>query len=191
MTGGILRDLAIAAESRRDSKRQLNQAAGRLAKRIVETGRVGDRAHVGGRIYAIENVAWTLMNKEGETYESDPPAKTLAVYIGSWDMDADGTVYDTRELITLLDLTPTGADPVDSGPHFAGLASILEAEREGFYEIEGVGPTRFEPARSSDFDIFAEDAEKILADFIRCFREEEEVQRKRAEKLIGLAADTD
>jgi hypothetical protein len=190
MTGGILRDLANAAESRRESRKTFVQACRRLANRIVETGRVGDRACVHKRVYAIENVAWTLSDKDGRPYEyeSHPPVRTLAVHSGSWYVDPTlgGTCFDDRDLVSLLELTAPGTDPVDSAPHYAGLAGILEAEREGAYDIEGIGPTEFKPASNADYEVFAADAEEILAGFIECLRDEDNRKRKATEKLDAL-----
>jgi len=186
MTSGILRDLANAAESRRESRKTFVQACRRLAKRIVETGRVGDQACAHNRVYRIENVAWTLSDKAGKPYETHPPVRTLAVLSGSWYVDLDGTCFDDRDLVSLLELTAPGTDPVDSTPHYAGLAGILEAEREGAYDIEGVGPTEFKPASNADYEIFAADAEEILAGFIERVRDEDNQKRKATEKLDSL-----
>jgi hypothetical protein len=188
MTSGILRDLAMAAEARRESNKQFPQAAKRLAKKIVETGRVGDRACVNDKVYAIENVAWTLMDKDGRTYETTPPVKTLAVHTGSWEMTLDGRVEDDRDMVSLLDLTAPGTDPVDSNPHYAGLVDILAAQLAGAYDIEGVGPTEFKPASNADYENFARDAEDLIVKFTKNFREEESRKRKEAARLDSLAA---
>lgn len=187
MTGGILRDLANAANLRKESKKIFISAAQRLAKRIVDTGRVGDRVRVGSRTYALENAAWTLIDVNGKTFESTPPIKTLVVNTGSWEMDTDSRVYDDRRVVTLLELTAPGEAPLDSGPHYADLESLLAAEREGAYDFEGFGPTSFERASIFDYEAFANDSEDILKEFIKLFQEESERRKTTADKLFALA----
>lgn len=187
MSNGIMRELTNAVESRREANRHLIQAIRRLASRIVEEGRVGDGAHVANRVYAIKNAAWTLKDAKGREFETHPPVKTLAIYTGEFYGDENG-YWDDRRLVSLLELKldPKHEGTIVIGPHIANRKEVIR-EGDDLLGMEGAGPTEFERPTEADLEAFSQNAEKIVKEFIKGIRDEGQVKKQQAEKVIELA----
>lgn len=192
MTGGILRDLTNAVEARRAARKEFLAASKRLAKRIVENGRVGDAVTVYGRHYAIGNVQWYLKENENDD-EISEPVKTL--------------VYDLPdgEVVSLVELTrpplaatinseiagwyvpawqdqdhKAGPDDAPTLPFFNGADVDFQNEKET--DIDGASCRN---ALEKDYELFSEECIEVVEAFTRLFRADAQSYRENAQILDG------
>lgn len=184
MTGGILRDLANAADSRRAARKEFLAASKRLAKRIVESGRVGDQVEVNGREYIIGNVLWYLKENPNNDLLSTPQ-KTL-VCIASND-----TALSLLDLVQpplaaevaadkfWIDDEEAENDPTDPvGPYFSAADLDLDTETKA----DGMDCRQ---ALELDYEIFAEECIDVVEAFIELFKSDAESYRVDAQTLDG------